>query len=33
MIDTWNVDEPNFETSIKNTNSEQIIKNFFETWN
>ncbi|RLJ02413.1 MAG: hypothetical protein DRP10_01285 [Candidatus Aenigmatarchaeota archaeon] len=33
MIDTWNVDEPGFETSVKDTPSEQTIKNFFENWN
>jgi len=33
MIDTWNVDEPRFETSVKGTSSEQTIKEFFESWN
>lgn len=33
MVDTWNVDEPGFETSVKDTPSEQTIRNFFETWN
>jgi len=33
MIDSWNIDEVGFETSIKNTEAEQTIKNFFETWN
>jgi hypothetical protein len=32
VIDTWNVDEPGFETSAKDTDSEQIIKEFFEKW-
>jgi len=32
MIDTWNVDEEGFETSVKDTPSEQTIKEFFEIW-
>jgi len=33
IIDSWNVDEPGFETSVKDTPEESIIKNFFEGWN
>lgn len=33
VVDTWNVDESGFETSVKNTTSEQTIKEFFENWN
>ncbi len=33
MIDTWNVDEPGFETSVKDTEAEKTIKSFFESWN
>ncbi len=32
MIDTWNVDEPGFETSIKGTPAEQVIEDFFAEW-
>jgi len=33
MIDTWNVDEPGFETSLKDTPAEETIKEFFKSWN
>jgi len=32
MVDTWNVDEPGFETSVKDTQAEQVIQEFFEEW-
>ncbi len=32
MIDTWNVDEPGFETSVKDTASEHSIREFFMEW-
>jgi len=33
MIDSWNIDEPGFETSVEGTKEEQIIKSGFESWN
>jgi len=33
MVDTWNVNEPGFEASVKDTPAEQTIRDSFKEWN